>query len=83
MSAVTLIARDEVRLMRRNRVAVIACALLVLLTFVAVASSWAHKRGIEDLRARHQHEAEQVFDAQPATAIRTAWCITAPSSSVR
>ncbi|EQB17119.1 ABC transporter permease [Novosphingobium lindaniclasticum] len=65
MSAVTLIARDEVRLMRRNRVAVIACALLVLLTFVAVASSWAHKRGIEDLRARHQHEAEQAFDAQP------------------
>jgi ABC-2 type transport system permease protein len=65
MKAASLIARDELRLMRRNRVAVIACVLLVLLTLVAVASSWAHQRGIEDLRARHQHEAEQAFDAQP------------------
>lgn len=65
MNAATLIARDELRLMRRNRVAVIACLLLVLLTLVAVASSWAHQRGIEDLRARHQQEAEHAFDAQP------------------
>lgn len=65
MSIVRLIARDELRLMARNRVAVIACILLVLLTVVAVASSWAHQRGIEDLRARHQHEAEHAFDAQP------------------
>ncbi|MEE4450824.1 ABC transporter permease [Novosphingobium resinovorum] len=65
MNAAALVARDELRLMRRNRVAVIACALLVLLTLVAVASSWAHQRGIEDLRARHQHAAEQAFDAQP------------------
>ncbi|WP_313439048.1 DUF3526 domain-containing protein [Novosphingobium sp.] len=65
MSTTSLIARDELQLMRRNRVAVIACVLLVLLTVVAVASSWAHQRGIEDLRARHQHEAEQAFDAQP------------------
>ncbi|AXB79008.1 DUF3526 domain-containing protein [Novosphingobium sp. P6W] len=66
MNAVNLIARDELRLMRRNRVAGIACVLLVLLTLVAGASSWAHQRGIEDLRARHQHKAEQAFDAQPA-----------------
>ncbi|WP_285019113.1 DUF3526 domain-containing protein [Novosphingobium sp. fls2-241-R2A-195] len=65
MNAAPLIARDELRLMRRNRVAVIACVLLVLLTLVAVASSWSHQRGIEDLRARHQHEAEQAFDMQP------------------
>jgi ABC-2 type transport system permease protein len=65
MNAAALIARDELRLMRRNRVAMIASALLVLLTLVAVASSWAHQRGIEDLRARHQHAAEQAFDAQP------------------
>jgi ABC-2 type transport system permease protein len=65
MNAATPIARDELRLMRRNRVAVIACALLVLLTLVAVASSWAHQRGVKDLRARHQHEAEQAFDRQP------------------
>jgi ABC-2 type transport system permease protein len=40
MSAITLIARDELRLMRRNRVAVIAFALLVLLTLAAALISW-------------------------------------------
>ena len=65
MSAVTLIARDELRLLRRNRVAVIATALLVLLTLVVVATSWAHQRGIADLRARYQQGAETAFKAQP------------------
>jgi ABC-2 type transport system permease protein len=65
MSAATLIARDELRLLRRNRVAVIATLLLVLLTLVAVATSWAHQRGIADLRARYQHGAEHAFKAQP------------------
>ncbi|MEH3041097.1 MAG: DUF3526 domain-containing protein [Sphingomonas paucimobilis] len=65
MSVIRLIARDELRLMIRNRVAVIAFALIVLLTLVAVASSWSHQRGIAELRARHQHEAEHAFDAQP------------------
>ncbi|MEP9401927.1 DUF3526 domain-containing protein [Sphingomonas sp. VNH70] len=65
MSAAVLIARDELRLLRRNRVAVIAMILLVLLTLVAVASSWAHQRGIADLRARQQHSAQAAFDAQP------------------
>ena len=65
MSAATLIARDELRLLRRNRVAVIATMLLVLLTLVAVATSWAHQRGIADLRDRQQHGAETAFKAQP------------------
>lgn len=65
MSAVRLIARDELRLMRRNRVAVIALILLVLLTLTAVITSWNHQKGISDLRARQQHAAEQAFDAQP------------------
>lgn len=65
MSATRLIARDELRLMVRNRVAVIAFTLLVLLTLVAVLSSWAHQRGNTELRARHQHAAEHAFDAQP------------------
>lgn len=65
MRTIRLIARDELRLMVRNRVAVIAFALIVLLTLVAVASSWSHQRGIAELRARHQHEAEHAFDAQP------------------
>lgn len=65
MRKARLIARDELRLMVRNRVAVIAFALLVLLTLVAVLSSWSHQRGNAELRARHQHEAEDAFGAQP------------------
>jgi ABC-2 type transport system permease protein len=65
MSIVRLIARDELRMMTRNRVAVIAFALLLLLTLVAVTSSWAHQHGIAELRARHAHAAESAFDAQP------------------
>ena len=44
MSPVRLIARDELRLMARNRVAVIAFVLLVLLTLAAVMSAWSHQR---------------------------------------
>ena len=51
MSPLRLIARDELRLMLRNRVAVIAFALLVLLTLVAVVTSWSHQRGAAELRA--------------------------------
>lgn len=65
MSAIRLIARDELRLMLRNRVALIAFALLVLLTIAAVASSWSHRQANADMRARHQHEAKHAFDAQP------------------
>ena len=65
MSIVRLVARDELRLMARNRVAVIALMLLVLLTLVAVASSWAHQRSTAELRDRHAHAAETAFDAQP------------------
>ncbi|PSJ36327.1 ABC transporter permease [Allosphingosinicella deserti] len=65
MSATRLIVADELRLMRRNRVAVTAFLLLVLLTLVAVLTSWTHQKNIAELRARHQAAAEQAFDAQP------------------
>jgi ABC-2 type transport system permease protein len=65
MSPTRLIAADEFRLMRRNRVAVTAVILLVLLTLVAVLTSWSHQRGIAELRARHQAAAERAFDNQP------------------
>lgn len=65
MNVTRLIARDELRLMARNRVAVIAFVLLVLLTLVAVLSSWSHQRGIAELRARHGHAAEEAFRTQP------------------
>lgn len=65
MSSVVLIARDELRLMRRNRVAVIAFALLILLTLTAAVTAWSHQQGIADLRQRHQVAADSAFDAQP------------------
>jgi len=65
MSAVSLIARDELRLMRRNRVAVTAILLLLVLTLVAVVTSWTHQQGIADNRARNQAEANHAFEAQP------------------
>jgi hypothetical protein len=83
MNAAPLIARDELRLMRRNRVAVIACVLLVLLTLVAVASSWSHQRGIEDLRARATSTKPSRPSICSRTGIRIAWSTTAHSSSAR
>lgn len=65
MSAIRLIARDELRLMRRNRVALIAFALLVLLTLVAAVTSWTNQQAIAAQRAQFQKTAEQAFDAQP------------------
>lgn len=65
MSPVVLIARDELRLMARNRVAVIAFALLVLLTLTAVASAWSQQQGVAELRARHAEAALADFQAQP------------------
>jgi ABC-2 type transport system permease protein len=65
MTIASLIARDELRMMVRNRVAMIALVLLALLTIVAVASSWAHQSRTAELRDRHAHAAEHAFDAQP------------------
>lgn len=65
MSVITLIARDELRLMRRNRVAVVAFGLLVMLTLAAALISWSHQRDIADTRARFQAQATQAFEAQP------------------
>ncbi|MEJ5978276.1 DUF3526 domain-containing protein [Novosphingobium sp. PS1R-30] len=65
MNPALLVARDELRLMRRNRVAVVAFALLVLLTLTAVVTAWSHRQGIDALRTRHQAAADRAFDAQP------------------
>nr|WP_313427258.1 DUF3526 domain-containing protein [Brevundimonas diminuta] len=65
MSKTFLIAKDELRLMARNRVAVIAFILLVLLTLVAVANSWSQQQSVSELRARHAAEAQTAFEAQP------------------
>jgi ABC-2 type transport system permease protein len=65
VSKVTAIARDELRLMARNRVAMIAFALLIVLTLAAVLASWSQRRAVAQLRERQQQTALAAFDAQP------------------
>ena len=65
MSAVTLIARDEWRLLARNRAGLIATALLVLLALVASFTSFERQAAIESERARYQASTDETFDAQP------------------
>lgn len=65
LAVARLITADELRLMRRNRIAVTAFVLLVLLTLAAVLTSWSHQHGIAQLRDRHQAAAEKAFDDQP------------------
>jgi ABC-2 type transport system permease protein len=51
--------------MTRNRVAATAIILLVLLTLIAVATSWSQQRDSAELRARQQGQAQEAFEAQP------------------
>jgi ABC-2 type transport system permease protein len=64
--AAWLIARDELRLTVRNRVALFGLAILVALSLLAALTAIAHRDANESLRARFQASANQVFDAQPA-----------------
>ncbi len=63
--AVTLIARDEWRLMLRDRVALLGLALLTVLTLVASLTAWESRRAADAERARYQAQANQEFEAQP------------------
>ena len=65
MSAATLIARAEWRLLARNRAGLIASALLVLLILVASFTSLERRSAIEADRARYQASVDETFDAQP------------------
>lgn len=66
MSAARLVARNEWRLMRRNRVASLAIMTMLALLAVAVLTSIAHRAASDDLRARFQAQADREFDSQPA-----------------
>ncbi|MDP4075996.1 DUF3526 domain-containing protein [Acidovorax sp. A1169] len=63
--AVTRIAREEWRLMLRDRVAVLGLALLTVLTLVASLTAWESRRAADAERARYQAQANQDFEAQP------------------
>jgi ABC-2 type transport system permease protein len=65
MSAVLRIAREEWRLLRRDRVAVLGLSLLLLLTAVAAFTAWEQRRSMDAERARHQAQVDHEFEAQP------------------
>lgn len=65
MSAATLIAREEWRVLARNRAGLIAGALFVLLILVASFTSLERRSAIEADRERYQSSVDETFDAQP------------------
>jgi ABC-2 type transport system permease protein len=66
MTAISLIAKDELRLMRRNRVAMLGLIMLLALSVIAALTSIAHRDNSDQIRARFQAEADKEFDGQPA-----------------
>jgi ABC-2 type transport system permease protein len=65
MSAALHIAREEWRLLRRDRVAVLGLALLLLLTAVATFTAWEQRRTTDAERTRHQTQVDHEFETQP------------------
>jgi ABC-2 type transport system permease protein len=66
MSAIRLIAADEWRLMRRNRVAMLGLVMLLALSVIAALTSIAQRDNSDAIRARFQAQADQAFDGAPA-----------------
>ncbi|MCX2864265.1 DUF3526 domain-containing protein [Paucibacter sp. PLA-PC-4] len=65
MSAMLRIAREEWRLLSRDRVAVLGLTLLLLLTAVASFTAWEQRRSTDAQRTRHQAQVDHEFEAQP------------------
>jgi len=59
------IAREEWRLLLRDRTALLGLLLLMLLTLVAAATAWESRRAADAQRTRYQAQANQEFEAQP------------------
>jgi ABC-2 type transport system permease protein len=65
MSVVRLIASDELRLMRRNAVALLAIAMVLILSIIAAYTSTTHQQASDALRSRFQAQANAEFANQP------------------
>lgn len=65
MSPVFRIAREEWRLLWRDRVAVMGLVLLLLLTAISAFTAWQQRRGADAERARYQEQVDHEFEAQP------------------
>lgn len=65
MNAALRIAREEWRLLRRDRLAPIGLALLLALTAASAFTAWDHRRTADAQRLRYQAQADHEFEAQP------------------
>ena len=66
MSSIRLIASDEWRLLRRNRVAMLGLLILIALSLIAALTSIAQRDTSDSIRARFQQQADAAFDGAPA-----------------
>lgn len=66
MTAAWLVAVDEWRQMRRNRVALLGLVMLLLLSAASALTSIAQRNASDAIRARFQAQADQAFDGAPA-----------------
>ncbi|WP_397597885.1 DUF3526 domain-containing protein [Sphingorhabdus sp.] len=66
MSSIRLIASDEWRLLRRNRVAMLGLVILIALSLIAALTSIAQRDTSDSIRARFQQQADAAFDGAPA-----------------
>lgn len=66
MSDIRLIASDEWRLLRRNRVAMLGLVMLMALSVIAALTSMAQRDNSDAIRARFQQQADAAFDGAPA-----------------
>jgi ABC-2 type transport system permease protein len=65
MSKTIRIAREEWRLLWRDRVAMIGVALLLILTAIAAFTAWEQRSAANQDRMRYQSQADREFEMQP------------------
>lgn len=65
MNATFRIAREEWRLLWRDRVAVMGFVLLLLLTAMSALTAWEQRQGADAERTRYQMQVDHEFEAQP------------------
>lgn len=65
MSAAFRIAREEWRLLWRDRVALMGLALLLSLTAMSTFTAWEQRQGADAERTRYQEQTDHEFAAQP------------------
>lgn len=65
MTPALCIARHEWRRLRRDRVALLGLAGVLLLWALAAFTAWDHRSAVDAERGRRQAEADHAFEAQP------------------